>query len=67
MKVSETRIWEAAYAAAYVDNFNKNREYVSFDSAVDCTFAEEAWYIADEAVRKFREWKKQEQPKGPKP
>lgn len=47
-------IWIAAYAAAFVDDFARQRVASSFDSAMRHTTAENAWYTANAAVAAFK-------------
>ena len=56
------RIWDAAYAAAFVEQFDRSfservsrRERNPFDDALENN-AETAITIADEAVRQLDEW-----------
>lgn len=82
MTEEEHAIWHAAYAAAFVADFDRayfffSREGVKsllpedegspFDAAARCTNAERSWTIADRAVQAFRKWKKEEEPGGPRP
>jgi len=55
----EKRIWDAAYAAAFVTEFNAHL-VAGFETAVRTTTAERAAHIADQAVREFRRWRLQE-------
>lgn len=61
------RVWEAAYAAAFVEQFDRSfservsrRERNPFDDALE-GIAETAITIADEAVRQLDEWAEQEE------
>lgn len=66
MTGEEMDIWRAAYAAAYVADFNASRKLhediggvrYPFDEATKKTSAERAATIADIAVLKLREWRK---------
>lgn len=82
MNAEEHAIWRAAYAAAFVADFE--RTYVifanagvdsllpedegsPFDAAARVTDAERSWTVADRAVQAFRKWQKEEEPEGPRP
>ena len=54
------RIWDAAYAAAYVADFFLFLEISDYDRAIKTTTGERASYVADQAVRELRRWKQQE-------
>lgn len=62
--VDRARIWEAAFAAAYVAEFREAKAYWSeqpgnenaFDRAVESTTAEVAWTVADNAVAEYDRW-----------
>lgn len=64
----ERAVWRAAYAAAFVDDFNNmargdHRAHgVGFDRAVESTSAERAITVADLAVCKLRDWRLSEAP-----
>lgn len=58
----EKAIWQAAYAAAFVEQFINNRVQVGFDRAVDLASAEHAIAVADLTVLRLREWRRDEKP-----
>lgn len=58
----EQRIWDAAYAAAYVADFFLFLEISDYDRAIKSTTSERASYVADQAVRELRRWRTQESP-----
>jgi hypothetical protein len=58
---AEQRIWEAAYAAAFVEDFRTTHNHTgSFDRAVAHTSAETAMTLADLAVVRYRSWRDEE-------
>lgn len=68
---SELRIWEAAYAQAFVADFQRTCDVATrlppgdmvempFDTAMRVTGAERAMDIADAAVREYRQWRDEE-------
>lgn len=59
----ERAIWRAAYAAAFVADFDRNGgEEDFFDRAAKATNAERAIALADLAVERLREWRRDEKP-----
>lgn len=62
MNEQERRIWEAAYAVAFCQQFETSRLLGGYDKAVQFSSAERPRGVADEAVRRFREWKRDEEP-----
>lgn len=70
MNEQEHAIWRAAYAAAFVSEFN-NPTYITatdYRSAVRSQpDTGKAWLIADCAVREFRKFQKEHRLGGPRP
>lgn len=62
MSEQEKRIWEAAYAVAFCQQFEASRLLGGYDKAVAFASAERPGSVANEAVRRFREWKRDEEP-----
>ena len=67
MRHREQQVWDAAYAAAFVEEFTssvRTRDAMGqphpFDGAVAASSAERAIFIADLAVRRLREWRRDE-------
>jgi len=58
---SRTRIWEAAYAAAFVRAFDRSLPHTHFDNAL-ANNAEQAITVANAAVDQLVAWIKQEGP-----
>jgi hypothetical protein len=56
----EKAIWNAAYAAAFVAEFNKMREVSNWDRADALVSAEAPITLADTAVERLREWRSDE-------
>lgn len=69
MTDEERKIWRAAYAAAFVADFERLHSYGvqcglsdAFDRSASSTTAERAITIADLAVARLREWRIDENP-----
>lgn len=74
MNDQERNIWAAAYGAAFVARYEETLEFAQSvsahqrqgelpsDMAARTTNAEWPGYIADLAVRRYREWREQERP-----
>jgi hypothetical protein len=60
----EGEIWRAAYAAAFVADFERSYQISggAFDRVANRTSAERAITIADLAVTRLAQWRKDEQP-----
>lgn len=61
----ERAIWRAAYAAAFVSDFERMYTDVPirkgpFDTAARCTTAERAITVADLAIHRLRQWRHDE-------
>lgn len=75
MNEQEKAIWNAAYGAAFVTELLSARELAESipsaqrqgelptDFAIRLTSAEQSGYFADLAVQRFRDWRKEENPK----
>lgn len=75
MNDQERNIWAAAYGAAFVARYEETLEFAQdisahqrqgelpSDMAARTTNAEWPGYIADLAVRRYREWRQQENPR----
>lgn len=62
MSDEEKRIWDAAYATAFITDFRAFQERVGTVRALEVTSADTAAELADEAVRRLRELRKEEDP-----
>lgn len=60
MNDREQRIWDAAYAAAFVADFRAEAKQFGLDSAYMETDAEVAGDVADLAVIRLRQWNRTE-------
>ena len=60
MNNREQRIWDAAYAEAFIREFADTRARGTFDRAVELSSAEAAIIAADLVVIRLREWKVRE-------
>lgn len=58
MTLEEKELWQKAYVAAFVAEFNRNfRLRHDFDEAMKNTSAEWAAYVANGAIIKLNEWR----------
>jgi hypothetical protein len=65
MSTEEREIWRAAYAAAFVADFERKHEYYRndliagspFDEAARVVYAERAITVADLAIVRLRQWR----------
>ena len=58
----EKAIWDAAYAAAFMLDFFELKRVAGWDRAEEVVSAEAATAAADLAIRRLREWRRDENP-----
>lgn len=61
----EQRVWDAAYAAAFAAQVELACRLagINFDLVIEQITAERAAHIADLAVKRLREWQREEDPR----